>query len=125
MKRSILIQRGVSLIEALVAMAIMAFGMLALLGLQGALRGNSDVSKQRSEAVRYAQEQIELLRGFSTLDTATGARTYAQIALIRALQFHCPAMPPVQASHEKLALRPSRQRRRVTLIAITALLTKT
>ena len=81
MKRSILIQRGVSLIEALVAMAIMAFGMLALLGLQGALRGNSDVSKQRSEAVRYAQEQIELLRGFSTLDTATGARTYAQIAL--------------------------------------------
>lgn len=80
MKRHTLTQRGVSLIEALVAMAIMAFGMLALLGLQGALRGNSDVSKQRSEAVRFAQERVESLRAFSTLQTAAGARTYAQIA---------------------------------------------
>ena len=79
MKHPALTQSGVSLIEALVAMAIMAFGMLALLGLQGALRGNSDVSKQRSEAVRYAQEEVELLRTFSTLETP-GTRTYTLIA---------------------------------------------
>lgn len=80
MKRHTLSQRGVSLIEALVAMAIMAFGMLAILGLQAALRGNSDVSKQRSEGVRYAQERVEQIRTFSTLDTTPGARTYVQIA---------------------------------------------
>jgi type II secretory pathway pseudopilin PulG len=75
-------QRGISLIEALVAMAIMAFGMLAILGLQANLRGNSDISKQRSEAVRFAQERSEELRAFSTLPTGlvVDAKAYADIA---------------------------------------------
>jgi Tfp pilus assembly protein PilV len=73
-------QRGISLIEALVAMAIMAFGMLGILGLQAAIRGNSDISKQRSEAVRYAQERTEQLRTFSVLDTTSGAHSYFGIA---------------------------------------------
>ena len=62
---------GVSLIEALVAMAVMAFGMLAVVGMQATLRSNADASRQRAEAVRFAQEQMEKIRTFSVLDTPT------------------------------------------------------
>lgn len=62
------LQRGVSLVEALVALAVMAFGMMGLVGLQSSMRLNADISKQRGEAVRIAQEQIELWRSFDTLD---------------------------------------------------------
>jgi Tfp pilus assembly protein PilV len=60
-------QRGVSLVEAIVAMAVMAFGMMAVVGLQSTLRLNSDVAKQRSEAVRIAEEAIETARAFSVM----------------------------------------------------------
>jgi Tfp pilus assembly protein PilV len=60
-------QRGVSLIEAIVAMAVMAFGMMAIVGLQATLRQNSDIAKQRSEAVRIAEEWIEAARAFSVM----------------------------------------------------------
>lgn len=72
-------QRGISLIEAIVAMAIMAVGMLGILGIQATLRGNSDISKQRSEAVRIAQATMETRRAFSVLDTAAGFTAYADI----------------------------------------------
>lgn len=61
-------RRGVALIEALVALAVMAFGMLAMVGIQGVLRGNSDLAKQRSEAVRLAQEAVEEWRSFAKLE---------------------------------------------------------
>lgn len=61
-------QHGVSLIEALVAMAIMAIGMLGVVGLQATLRSNADVTRQRAEAVRIAQADIERWRSFTTLD---------------------------------------------------------
>jgi Tfp pilus assembly protein PilV len=51
--------RGVSLVEAMVALAVMAFGMLAEVGVQTTLRLNADVAKQRSEATRIAQETLE------------------------------------------------------------------
>ena len=73
--------RGVSLVEALVAMAVMAFGMLGVAGLQASLRTNADAAKQRSEATRIAQERLEQWRRFSVLDTTAGhANTYAAIA---------------------------------------------
>jgi Tfp pilus assembly protein PilV len=59
--------RGVSLIEALVAVAVMAFGMLGVVGLQTTLRANADLSKQRSEATRIAQEKMEQWRNYSVL----------------------------------------------------------
>lgn len=65
-------QRGATLIEALVAMAIMAFGMLAVVGVQGTLRINADISKQRGEATRLAEQNLEELRGFAD-DTAFDA----------------------------------------------------
>lgn len=61
------LQHGVSLIEALVALAVMAIGMLGLVGVQSVLRSTSDVSKQRSEALRLAQVEVERWRSFTTL----------------------------------------------------------
>lgn len=73
--------RGMALIEALVALAVMAFGLLGVVGMQTTLRFNADVSRQRAEAVRMAQEQLETLRAFGVLSGATGALPdYAGIA---------------------------------------------
>ena len=59
--------RGVSLVEAMVALAVMAFGMLALVGVQATLRMNNDLAKQRSEATLIATEEVERLRNYFTL----------------------------------------------------------
>lgn len=64
--------RGVSLVEAMVALAVMAFGMLAVVGVQSTLRLNGDVAKQRSEATRIAQEVMDDRRTFTTIDGAGG-----------------------------------------------------
>lgn len=64
---------GVSLIEALVALAVMSVGLLGVVGMQATLRTNADLSRQRSEAVRMAQEKVEALRSFTRLDGATGS----------------------------------------------------
>ncbi len=74
-------QRGVSLIEAIVAMAVMAFGMMAVVGLQATLRQNSDIAKQRSEAVRIAEAAIEQWRGYSTIETSAGRKAYNDLAV--------------------------------------------
>lgn len=71
--------RGVSLVEAMVALAVMAIGLLGVVGLQATLRANADVSRQRSEAVRIAQERLEHLRGYRSLDR-TDDHTYESIA---------------------------------------------
>src|SRR5205814_684705 len=60
-------QRGATLIEALVALMVMSFGMVALVGLMGNLRRSSDVAKQRREAMRLGQAEWGALRSFSVL----------------------------------------------------------
>jgi hypothetical protein len=73
--------RGMALIEALVALAVMAFGLLGVVGMQSTLRFNADVSRQRAEAVRMAQERMETLRAFGVLaGPVTGGRSYADVA---------------------------------------------
>ncbi|OGB05766.1 MAG: hypothetical protein A3E25_15240 [Burkholderiales bacterium RIFCSPHIGHO2_12_FULL_69_20] len=64
--------RGVSLVEALIALAVMAFGMLAVVGVQSTMRLNSDLSKQRTEATRIASEEIERLRSFTSVAVVAG-----------------------------------------------------
>jgi Tfp pilus assembly protein PilV len=71
--------RGTSLVEAMVAMAVMALGMLAVLGVQGTLRQNADIAKQRSEAVRIAQEAMESARAFTAIETTAGQLAYADL----------------------------------------------
>ena len=73
-------QRGVSLIEALMALAIMAVGLLGVVGMQATLRNNADLSRQRSEAVRMAQAEVERLRNFMLLDgAASGVLDFTDI----------------------------------------------
>ena len=59
-------------LEALVAMAVMAFGMLAVMGVQSTLRFNGDLAKQRSEATRIAERRLEELRSFKDFDAWAG-----------------------------------------------------
>ena len=59
--------RGFTLIEAMVAMIVMAFGLLSIVGLQGMLTRNADSAKQRTEAVRLAQEKLECLRSYTQI----------------------------------------------------------
>ena len=77
-------RRGASLVEALVALAIMAFGMLSLIGVQATMRLNSDLAKQRTEATRIATEDIERQRRFSLM-AADGAQPNASYEEIQAL----------------------------------------
>ncbi|MDH4392334.1 MAG: prepilin-type N-terminal cleavage/methylation domain-containing protein [Aquabacterium sp.] len=65
-------QCGVSLVEALVALAIMSIGMLALVGVQSTMRLNSDLAKQRTEATRIASEEIERVRSFISMGAVNG-----------------------------------------------------
>ncbi len=59
--------RGVALIEAMIAMLVMAFGTLALVGVQATLRLNSDIAKQRAEATRIALADLEKVRYFYSI----------------------------------------------------------
>lgn len=72
---------GISLIEAVVALAVIAFGMLAYVGLQSSLRFNSDVAKQRSEAVRIAQQAIEEARAYAFIETTAGQAAYDDLSV--------------------------------------------
>jgi Tfp pilus assembly protein PilV len=59
-------RRGVGIIEALISLLVLALGMMSFAALQARLRLNSDVAKQRAEAVRIGQEDIENFRSFGT-----------------------------------------------------------
>jgi hypothetical protein len=73
-------QRGIGLIESLVAFLVLSLGMLALTRLQSDLRAHAELARQRTEATRAAQQEIETLRTYSVLATSAGARSYEQIA---------------------------------------------
>ena len=73
-------QRGVGLIEALIAFLVLSLGMLAVGRFQSQLRLHADIARQRSEAVRLAQLDLERLRAFSFVAATAGARAYADIA---------------------------------------------
>ena len=73
-------QRGSTLFEALVAFLVLSLGMIAIARVQGHLRLDADVARQRSEAVRLAQEDMETLRGFASIEAAAGLRSFDDIA---------------------------------------------
>lgn len=58
-------QRGIALLEALVAFLVLSIGMLALSNLQNVLRASAEGARERSEAVRLAERDIEQLRAFA------------------------------------------------------------
>jgi type IV pilus modification protein PilV len=57
-------QGGFALIEALVSLLVVAFGLLAIASFQYTLSRSSDVAKQRTEATRIAQKEMDRLRSF-------------------------------------------------------------
>ena len=75
-------QLGFSIIESLIALVIMGFGILSLAGMQVALSRSSDDAKQRTEAVRLAQEKIESFRSYTGIaSTVVGQGTTSTTAL--------------------------------------------
>jgi type IV pilus modification protein PilV len=71
---------GFTLIEALVALVVLSFGLLAVAGFQMQLSRGSDLAKQRTQATRLAQEKIEELRSFEQLTARVGKFSYADLA---------------------------------------------
>jgi Tfp pilus assembly protein PilV len=55
-------QRGSSLFEALVAFLVLSLGMIALARMQGQQRSDADIARQRTEAARLAQDDMESTR---------------------------------------------------------------
>jgi len=72
-------QRGTTLLEALIAFLVLSLGILTIGRVQTHLRLGSDIARQRAEAVRLGQEELENLRAFSVVAAAAGARSYAEI----------------------------------------------
>jgi type II secretory pathway pseudopilin PulG len=60
-------QRGLTLIESLVAFLALSVGALALLRFQPELRQHAEFARQRSEALRLAQQDLEVLRSITSL----------------------------------------------------------
>lgn len=58
-------QRGITLVEALVGFLVLSMGVLGAARLQSWLRLNGDIARQRTEAVRLAQQDMEQVRGFA------------------------------------------------------------
>lgn len=56
--------RGFALIEALISLLVVSFGLLAIASFQYTLSRASDVAKQRTEATRIAQKEMDRLRSF-------------------------------------------------------------
>jgi Tfp pilus assembly protein PilV len=71
---------GFSLLEALIALAVLAVGLLTLATLTLKVARSEDVARQRGEAVRLAQERIELMRSYTQLSTAAGAVAWDDLA---------------------------------------------
>lgn len=57
--------RGFSLIEVLVAVAVLAVGLIAMARFQGTALQASSLAKERSEAAALAEQKIEQLRNFT------------------------------------------------------------
>lgn len=69
-------QQGIALIEALVSLLIISLGFLGYIGLHLQLRASADVAKQRGEAMRIAQQDMERMRLFRSLDSLAGTSLY-------------------------------------------------
>ena len=67
--------RGVALVEAMVALLVVAISLLALAAAFVTLSRGAEVGRHRGEATRMAQERLEQLRGFTSIDGGLGTGT--------------------------------------------------
>ena len=80
--RPLLRRRGVSLIEALIALAVLSFGMVGIARLQTRVQQSAEIAAQRSHALRLAQREMEHLRApaaaSAPVDEDPGARYWLE-----------------------------------------------
>lgn len=62
-------ERGIGLIEVLIAVVVLAFGMLALAALQVRLVQSTADAKARSAAIALAKDKLEEFRAYTTIDS--------------------------------------------------------
>lgn len=72
-------QKGVSLIEILIALIILATGVVTLMKLQGDLIRGRGLTGQQSQALMIMQNKIDELRNYQVLTTTTGYTAYDDI----------------------------------------------
>jgi Tfp pilus assembly protein PilV len=72
-------QHGITLVESLIAFLVLSLGMLAVVRMQPELRQHAELARQRSEATRLAQLDIEGLRGFVQLRATAAAPSFDDI----------------------------------------------
>src|SRR4051794_18940294 len=70
-------QMGFSMLDVLVAIVVLATGLLALAALQGAVTRNGVDSRARSQVAAYTQSVIERMR-FAGYDLAAPSTLFAQ-----------------------------------------------
>jgi hypothetical protein len=61
-------QNGFSVIEALIGFIIFAIGFITLASIQTNLMYHSDLAKQKTEAIRFAQNELENFKSFSQIN---------------------------------------------------------
>jgi Tfp pilus assembly protein PilV len=66
MRSSTRLLRGLTLIEGLAALLVLSLSLAAAVRLQAWLRLQGDIARERSEAMRHAQQDLELLRHLAT-----------------------------------------------------------
>lgn len=98
---------GFTLIEALVALVVTAFGMLAVASMQINMSQGSDIAKQRSEAVRLGQEKIEQLRSFESVEASASKFDYSADVVAG-----CDEMAPASAPCTVIAYTTNTRYRR-------------
>ncbi|MEN8168659.1 MAG: prepilin-type N-terminal cleavage/methylation domain-containing protein [Pseudomonadota bacterium] len=73
-------QRGFTMVEALVAVAVLSFGLLAIGTFQARLVGESAYNKARAEALSLAQQKLDEMRSYSTAHKLVGNLLNAPVA---------------------------------------------
>jgi hypothetical protein len=68
-------QQGSVLVQALIAFAVLSLGVLGITKLQAQLRRHADIARQRSEAVRLAQADMEAARASTRPETRSSTFT--------------------------------------------------
>lgn len=73
-------QSGFTLIEVLIAVVVLAVGLIAMARFQATVLQGSALARERSEAVALAEQKIEQLRNYRDLANSSTVLDYVDIA---------------------------------------------
>lgn len=73
-------QKGQTLIEIMVTLAILSIGIIALVRFQNYLAYDNSLTQQKSEATILAVKKLETLKDFQVLNNTAGYTSYTSIA---------------------------------------------